>query len=202
MIDEGVIKFNCNWNSFRLPEYDFSELLAVRNRLFELRLIGYDETERVGYGNISVRLQTNNEFVISGTQTGHIPVLTESGLSHVYKADIARNSVECSGPAKASSESLTHYSIYIHVEKVNAVIHVHHEALWKSLLQKTPTTREEIPYGTIEMANEINRLIHEEQLLDHKILAMAGHRDGVISFGKDLDEAMNVLLHYFEKLPA
>jgi ribulose-5-phosphate 4-epimerase/fuculose-1-phosphate aldolase len=202
MIDEGVIKFNCNWNNFRLPEFDFSELLNVRNRLFQLKLIGYDETEKVGYGNISVRLESGNEFVISGTQTGHIAVLSETGLSHVYKADIQQNSVECSGPAKASSESLTHYSIYLHVTYANAVIHVHHEALWNSLLQKAPTTRKEIPYGTIEMANEIKRLITEEQLLDQKILAMAGHKDGVITFGKDLDEAMSVLLNYFQRLPA
>ena len=50
------------------------------------------------------------------------------------------------------------------------------------------------------MANEIKRLIKDEKLGEHKILAMAGHKDGVISFGKDFDEAFEVLMSYFNKL--
>lgn len=201
MVDEGVIKYTCNWRLFNMPDdVDVSELLNTRNELFKLKLIGYDENDRVGYGNISMRAGDGNKFFISGSQTGHIEKLAFNGLSFVIDASVKNNSVDCCGPSVASSESLTHYSIYENVKTANAVVHVHHAGLWNSLLGKVPTTKKEISYGTIEMANEIKRLIKEEKLLEHKILAMAGHKDGVISFGKDLKEANDILLSYFNKL--
>lgn len=201
MVDEGVIKYTCNWRLFNMPDdVDVSELLDRRNELFKLKLIGYDETDRVGYGNISMRVGEGNQFFISGSQTGHIEKLAFNGLSFVIEASVKNNSVDCCGPSVASSESLTHFSIYENVPEAKAVIHVHHAALWNSLLGKVPTTKKEISYGTIEMANEIKRLIKEEDLLKHKILAMAGHKDGVITFGKDFKEAFDVLMNYFNKL--
>ena len=201
MVDEGVIKYTCNWRLFNMPDdVDVSELLNKRNELFKLKLIGYDKTDRVGYGNISMRVGDGNRFFISGSQTGHIENLAFNGLSFVIDASVKNNSVDCCGPSVASSESLTHFSIYENINSVNAVIHVHHSDLWNSLLNKVPTSKKEISYGTIEMANEIKRLIKEEKLLEQKILAMAGHKDGVISFGRDFEEAFEVLMRYFSKL--
>lgn len=201
MVDEGVIKYTCNWRLFNMPDdIDLSELLNKRNELFQLKLIGYDEADRVGYGNISLRVGEQNQFFISGSQTGHIEKLAFNGLSFVIDASIENNSVDCCGPSVASSESLTHYSIYKNVKEANAVVHVHNAALWNSLLDKAPTTKKEISYGTIEMANEIKRLLKEKELAKHKIFAMAGHKDGVVSFGKDLKEANDIMLSYFNKL--
>ena len=132
IMDEGVIKFNCNWQQGELPAgIDLTALLQTRNELFRLGLIGYDETEKVGYGNISFRTN-GNQFVISGTQTGHIARLSKNELSWVTETIIATNTVYCSGPAKASSESMTHAAIYQLVQGANAVIHVHHMACGKS----------------------------------------------------------------------
>jgi ribulose-5-phosphate 4-epimerase/fuculose-1-phosphate aldolase len=200
MIDEGVIKFNCHWNeSDFVTETDISELLSVRNDMFSLKLIGYDDEEKVGYGNISMR-EKQNQFIISGSQTGHIEDLKKEGYCLVTETDIDKNYVNCTGLTKASSESLTHASIYFHVKDANAVIHVHNALLWNSLLNVAPTTGKNVPYGTRDMANEITRLIDEEDLLNKKILAMAGHKDGVIAFGKDLSQAKEVLLLYYNKL--
>ena len=201
MVDEGVIKYTCNWRSFDMPDnIDVSELLNTRNELFKLKLIGYDETDRVGYGNISMRVGEGNQFFVSGSQTGHKENLAFNGLSFVIEASVKNNSVDCCGPSVASSESLTHYSIYENVVSAKAVVHVHHAALWRSLLNKVPTSKKEISYGTIEMANEIKRLIKEEELLKHKILAMAVHKDGIITFGADLNVAFEILLSYYTKL--
>src|SRR5437763_738723 len=104
-----------------------------------------------------------------------------------------KNAVTCSGPAKASSESLTHASIYKSLPAVNAVIHIHSEKLWACYLNKIPTTKMEVPYGTPEMANEVNRLIQEEKLEEKKIFAMAGHKDGIVCFGNSLSEAFKIL---------
>jgi L-ribulose-5-phosphate 4-epimerase len=194
MIDEGVIKFNCLWQQSELPAgIDCSQLLHTRNELFRLGLIGYDEKEKVGYGNISTRTQ-GDQFIISGTQTGHIATLIQEGLSLVAEALISTNTVHCSGPARASSESMTHAAIYQLMPAITSVIHVHHHAMWQKLKGQVPTTQQNIGYGTEAMANEIGRLLKEENLRQKKILVMAGHQDGIISFGETMEEAMQVML--------
>ncbi len=201
MKDEGVIKFNCSWIEGPLPPgMHCSALLDTRNELYRQKLIGYDEAAQVGYGNISVRLGESNTFLISGTQTGHIALLSESQLSCVQQADIDTNTVYCTGPAKASSESLTHAAIYQSIPSAHAVIHVHHKALWQYLLHHAPATAPNIGYGTTGMAGEINRLIGTTSLLTHKVIAMTGHEEGVIIFGETLDEAYAALMKEMEKV--
>lgn len=200
MIDEGYIKFNCTWDQSSLPEVgDISDLLEARNTLFQKKLIGYDTHHKVGYGNISKRI-SGGKFLISGTQTGHIEKLDSTGYSFIESFNIDSNSVVCSGPAKASSESLTHASIYLLDADINAVVHVHNKKLWEFLLNKVPTTGKDVSYGTPAMARETGRLAKEETLLQKKIFVMAGHEDGVISFGKNMKEAMDVMLGYFNSL--
>ena len=47
------------------------------------------------------------------------------------------------------------------------------------------------------MAYEIMKLFRENQVTKKRILIMGGHKEGIISFGKNLEEAGNVLLDYF-----
>ena len=54
-------------------------------------------------------------------------------------------------------------------------------------------------YGTPQMALEIKRLAEECFLRDHGILVMAGHDDGIITFGKNLAEAYAILLLHTSK---
>ena len=68
--------------------------------------------------------------------------------------------------------------------------------LWERLINKIPTTSPEAEYGTPEIARDIIRLFKETDVKEKKILVMGGHKEGIISFGKDLDEAGNVLLSY------
>jgi hypothetical protein len=49
-------------------------------------------------------------------------------------------------------------------------------------------------YGTSEMAYEIIRLFEIRDVRSKKILVMAGHRGGIVAFGKDLEDAFNVLM--------
>ncbi|MCZ0902090.1 class II aldolase/adducin family protein, partial [Microcoleus sp. HI-ES] len=83
--------------------------------------------------------------------------------------------------------------MYFQRQDVGGIIHVHNPTLWQQLLFNIPTTRKEIPYGTPQMALEMFRLFEEEDLADRKILAMAGHEDGIICFGSTVDEAGKVL---------
>ena len=192
-MDEGYIKFNCNW----IPSNDVPlDKVALLN---EWREIMYNKgfigvyPDGIGFGNISMRCN-GKTFLVSGTATGGLPTLSESHYSLVTNYDLSTNSVTCVGPLKASSESLTHALIYECSAATNAVIHIHNLNLWNRLLHHAPTSSENVSYGTPGMANEIRRLFEETALSKEKIMVMGGHREGIISFGKDLEEAGSILL--------
>jgi ribulose-5-phosphate 4-epimerase/fuculose-1-phosphate aldolase len=118
----------------------------------------------------------------------------------VEEYDFEENSLSCVGPLKASAESLTHAAIYESSPEINGVIHVHNMKLWEYLLDKVPFTGKEIEYGTPEMAEEMKRLIKEKATREKNIIVMKGHKEGVISFGKNLNQAGEILLKYFEEI--
>ena len=192
-MDEGYIKFNCE----RIPSDDIpldkvAALNIWRELMYNKGLIGM-YPDGIGFGNISIRCNENT-FLISGTATGGIADLDKSHYALVTDYNLQTNSLICKGPINASSESLTHALIYECSPSTNAVIHIHNLALWNQLMHKVPTSNEHVPYGTPEMANEIKRLFEETNLCNEKIIVMGGHEEGIISFGKNLEEAVNVLL--------
>jgi L-ribulose-5-phosphate 4-epimerase len=193
--ETGSIKFNCNWIAAEpIDEKSIIEINRWRNILFNHKLIGVYPTG-IGYGNISIRL-TDNKFLISGTSTGHLETLTNQHYSIVTSYDFIANSVTCKGPVKASAESLTHAALYEMNPRVQAIIHIHNKKMWDELLGKVPTTSSSVEYGTPEMALEIKRLFNSTNLIEQKILVMAGHEEGVISFGKNLEESGEIILKH------
>lgn len=191
-LDEGYIKFECNWINKPLPISVPDSLLFWRDKMHQLGLIGYYPQHKVGYGNISIR--TKQGILISGTQTGNTYPIKATDFTLVTAYDIKNNNVTCEGTIQASSETLTHAAIYEGDKSVNAVIHIHHLKLWTKLLHRVSTTNKNILYGTPEMANEISRLA---LLKNNKIIVMEGHEEGIIAYGKDLNEAGNVILDFF-----
>ena len=192
-MDEGVVKYRCDWEEADpVAAANIADLMTWRERLHSWGLIGVYENG-IGFGNVSVRLGNSCQFVISGTQTAHLSALGPESYCIVTEFNLEQNFLGCRGPVQASSESLTHAALYLHREDVGGIIHVHNPKLWQQLLFKVPTTRKEIPYGTPQMALEMFRLFEEENLAERKILAMAGHEDGIICFGSTLDEAGKVL---------
>lgn len=204
MRDEGVIKFECAWTPGPLPDYAKSgDLFDFRNQLYRDGLIGV-YPDGIGFGNISVRLsdsqptqnqspQNQPQFLISASQTGQIPSADAQHFALVTSFDLQRNSVSCVGPMKASSESMTHAIIYETFPQSSAVIHVHSNTHWQRLLGVVPTTVPHVPYGTPEMAAEVQRLARQADLSHQCILVMAGHEDGILSFGASLSAAYAVL---------
>jgi L-ribulose-5-phosphate 4-epimerase len=197
MNEEGVIKFNCRWIQSEPPPPDsIAELNHWRDRLYGLRLIG-STPDGIGYGNMSIR--SGKEFIITGSGTGVFPKLTPEHYTRVTEYDFGANSLTTIGPIKASSESLTHAALYECDSSINSVIHVHHLKLWKKLLELYPSTDASVAYGTPGMASEIKRLFHQTAI-PQRIFAMGGHEEGILSFGKDIAAAAEVLLEQFEVL--
>lgn len=190
-MEEGYIKFHCNWE--KGPALSANMLRSVdwgRREMYNRGLIGaYDNG--IGFGNISERL-TNQKFIISGSATGGLPELTPIHYSVVDKIDPVNNQVWCSGPVKASSETMSHAVIYQTCPEVNAVIHIHNLDLWKSIVHQVPTTHASVSYGTPEMAREIIRLLKQTDVRHHTgYFAMAGHEEGIIAFGKNMEQTIN-----------
>lgn len=191
-IDEGYIKFNCEWINQPLSVNVPLELKFWRDKMHELKQIGHYAEINIGYGNISVK--TPDGMIISGTQTGDVYPIQDEHFTLVSYYDINNNSVVCKGPIKASSESMTHAAIYEADSTIKAIIHIHNKELWLKLINKVPTTKETVPYGTPDMANEIFRLFNETSVSHDKIIVMAGHDEGIIAFGKTISEAGELIL--------
>lgn len=196
--EEGYIKFECNWQEkgFAFAKKNFNKINEWRKKLYELELVGIDE-EGVGFGNISMREENTNRFYITGSETGRHSHLTKDHYARIMNYNIDKNWVKCVGKVRASSESLTHAAVYESDLAIKAVIHTHHERLWKMLKNKLPTTDPQAEFGTPEMAREIKRLMDQREVRIEKIIIMGGHKEGIITFGRDLDEAGDVLLKYF-----
>ena len=189
MIDDGVIKYKAV-HTIREPFNIniFLDLDEARTKLFDLGLIGA-YSNGIGYGNVSVRYQSG--CIISGTATGGIRQLGSKGYSNVREYDLNLNTVVTEGPIQASSESMTHCAIYDSNLTVRYVLHVHKMTLWEKLLdQGYPATPRDVEYGTPQMARCISSLIKASQT-SSGLFAMAGHQEGVISYGHTIAEAMN-----------
>ena len=193
------VKFTCERTNAEFTAFDgFAELNAYRRQLRELRLIGVD-SNGVGFGNLSVRDGANKNFYITGSATAGIPELTLADCAKVVAYDFERNWVGYEGSTIPSSESLTHAAIYEFDAKVGAVIHCHDSRLWAAVLNQGPTSSKTIDYGTPQLAYEIMQLFKQTDVQSRKILVMAGHTAGILTLGKDLEEAFAVLMHERKK---
>ncbi len=200
-LDEGYIKYESHWTPGPATHVLAArELERWRKPLYEAQLIGEYAEHGIGYGNLSVRRGSSGLFLISGTQTGNLPVTDESHYSLVTDCDIRANVVRCSGPIQASSEAMTHASIYSLGDAIGAVVHAHSPDLWRRYLGELPTTNPDVPYGTPDMAQELDRLYRMEGLRESGVAVMAGHDDGLISFGTTIEEAAQRMLNLLRPL--
>jgi Class II Aldolase and Adducin N-terminal domain len=175
------------------PFERLAELNECRRKLRELHMIGVDSSG-IGFGNLSVRDGATGNFYVSGSATGGLPKLALADCVRVVAYDFEKNWVCYKGSAIPSSESLTHAAIYESDPTTSAVIHCHHSDLWATLLDRAPTSSRAVAYGTPEMAYEIMRLFKASEVRTRNILVMAGHEGGILAFGKNLEDAFEVVM--------
>ena len=191
------IKFTRESAAAEIISFDgLAELNACRRKLLRLRLIGVD-ANGIGFGNLSIRDGTN--FYVTGSATGGIRELSLANCARVVKYDFKKNWLRYEGAANPSSESLTHAAVYASDAKAGAVIHCHDSKLWAALLNQVPSSSQAVEYGTAEMAREVTRLFEVTDVQSRKIFVMAGHEGGIVAFGKDLEEALAVLMREWKQ---
>lgn len=197
MAEKGIIRFKCSWtHADPFPDEDVVELNRWRRILYDKGLVGADGNG-VGFGNLSKRY-LHNQFIITGSGTGPLTELTNMHYTLVSNFNIKGNMVEAKGPVIASSETLSHAALYRCDKAINAVFHIHNLELWKRIIGKVPTTLSNAEYGTPQMAMEIKRLYRQTDLRKTRVLVMAGHQEGIMTFGLDVDEAGKRILSLME----
>jgi hypothetical protein len=192
MRDEGYTKYRCHHRQGSLPTVDTAPLCALRNGLHRAGLIG-QYPDGIGYGNVSQRLTEG--LLITATQTGHLSTLTAAHLCHVYRCDAPANTLWCQGPAPASSEAMTHHSIYAAHPAVQVVAHVHHGPFWAQHLFALPTTPALVPYGTPAMAAAVDTLVRH--LGPQGIFLTVGHAQGIFVYAQDYPTLLALLEAHF-----
>ncbi len=198
---EGVIKYQLNHTHQAInPLCNLTEINAWRTIAVRLELIGQNpgRYDNLGFGNISQRLESHkNQFIISGTQTGHLKNLSPEHFCLIVQAEPRQNRLQSCGLCKPSSESLTHASVYAQNPDIQAIIHAHSPEVWthtKAL--QLPHTDAEVPYGTVEMAIAVENLFKSGSLAKTSLFTMLGHEDGVVAFGSSLQAAFQELINY------
>jgi ribulose-5-phosphate 4-epimerase/fuculose-1-phosphate aldolase len=202
---EGIVKYQCEYQLAEpLPAAQISELNAWRKLMVLARLIGQDANRYggYGYGNISCRLDAlvradgRHPFVITGTQTGDKPDLTADDYVAVVACYPEENRLVAEGPVKPSSEALTHGAVYALDSSILWVVHAHSPEIWRNAAALGVPMTADVPYGTPEMAAEVKRLHAESDLPQKRIFGMAGHEDGIVTFGHTAEEAGFAMLAY------
>jgi ribulose-5-phosphate 4-epimerase/fuculose-1-phosphate aldolase len=197
--ETGSVKFKCEQVPIEISRFaGFAELNRYRRKLLELGMIGVDASG-VGFGNLSIRNGATSRFYITGSATGRIPELMPADYAKVVAYDFARNWLQCEGSTIASSESLTHAAVYESDPTARAVIHCHDMKLWTALLDKAPTTPKRVEYGTPEMAHAVRSLFEATDVERRKLFVMAAHDGGLVTFGRDLQEAFGILMRSDER---
>ena len=190
MID-GVIKYHVEHEEGLAPEFSgYPNLEALRSRLFALGLIG--EKDGIGYGNLSKRLGQSHTFFITATQTGKQAHLISDSYTYIEDYDFESFTVFSKGTFKPSSEALSHAMIYEIDQDINVVIHIHSHALWL-FMQAKHYLATEAEYGTVRMVNEIRSLYKNINPFTNNAFVMKGHEDGIITFGRNVDDAERTL---------
>lgn len=196
VIDDGVIKYDrSNFSQCgALLESEYQDLEYWRKKLYQMNLIGEYPEAQVGFGNMSVLRDyslvypsTHPQFIITGTQTGKYADLNGLQYTRVLDYKIDDLKIHMMGAIEASSEALTHAAIYDANPNIKAVFHIHSNEIWLKMIEdKSDFTKQEIPYGTVEMAHATQECIRGK---DAGVFCMHGHEDGIVIYARSLEEA-------------
>jgi ribulose-5-phosphate 4-epimerase/fuculose-1-phosphate aldolase len=204
---EGTIQFAYELTPCSTPLLDaptFAELSAWRSILFDLELLGQDKDRYLGfaYGNLSVRSDDSDEFIISASQTSGVTSLKSEHLVRITHCNLDRFWVDAQGQEPPSSESLTHAMIYSADPRMRCVFHVHSPTLWRNRAALAlPETAMDVSYGSPAMVSAVSDLMDKHQSRP-LTFATAGHEDGIFTCGHTLRDCGGLLISYLAKARA
>lgn len=200
---EGVIKYNLIHTCQPLNDAaTVADIDAWRSVIYRLGLIGRNPERYggLGFGNISSRAPDDSAdfFIISGSQTGHLKQLDADHYCAIETADLTDNTIRSRGLCKPSSEALTHACVYQQSRRIRAVIHAHCPEIWNHAdALNLPQTDAKAAYGTPAMVAAVKAIFDSGVLGLKGTFSMLGHEDGIVAFGRSLEQAAWELIRQF-----
>jgi ribulose-5-phosphate 4-epimerase/fuculose-1-phosphate aldolase len=177
---EGKIRFKITFVSDKIPsDVKIEELKEWCERFQKNGLT--PEIEGNYTGNLSFR--TENEFIITASGLKSKENLSNNCFVRVKSYNVRSNTVYAEGTRQPSSEAIMHFLIYKTRKEINAIFHGHNDTMLVNTRKlKLPITATEHEPGSIELANEVLRVLGNNNLI-----VMKNH--GFISMGKTMNEA-------------
>ena len=134
-------------------------LFFRKSTVLEQNFIGIYENG-IGFGNLSFRYKDN--FIITASATGGARELGMTGYTLVNSVDIAKNTVHSMGPLPASSETMSHASVYQNSTLANYVLHIHNSMLFNFLKERNAlSTPEDIGMSIAHLQSQLTFLCQE-----------------------------------------
>ena len=142
-------------------------------------------------GNLSFR--SGEGFVITASGLKSKENLTNDCFVYVKNYNEQTNTVYVEGSKQPSSEMVMLYLIYKMHKEINAAFHGHNAAILINAEKLGfPVTEKEHKPGTIELANEVLRILG-----DNDLIVIKNH--GFIALGKTMKEAGDMALVALER---
>jgi len=181
-----VTKSKINFVSEDIPdEKEIEDLKKWCNEFIKNRLIN-PENNSLG---LSVRLE--DEFIITGNKLKEN--LSNDCFVRVANYDVYKNSLYIEGVLEPSPEALMHYLIYNTRFEVNAIFCGKDDSILKHAKElKLVETKEEIPPGSMELANEVLDVLGENNFIVIK-------NYGFLSLGRNMKEAGELAIKIHHK---
>jgi len=181
-----VTKFKTNFVSEEIPDdKGVEDLKNWCDKFLKNKLINPDNN------SLGLSFRTDDGFVITGNKLkGN---LSNDCFVGVLNYDVYKNSLFVEGGLEPSSEAVMHYLIYNTRFEVNAIFCGNDDSVIKHAKElKLVETSEEIPSGTVELANEVL-----DALGDNNFIVIKNY--GFLSLGKTMKEAGESILKVQQK---
>lgn len=163
--------------------FPIKEILSERDLRHVYKLYGITG---LSYGNLSARHDERSFWMTGrGVNKADLKIIGKDILL-ITGFDEKRGCIRCSVPkgsdkrARASVDAIEHFLIYERFPQVGAIVHVH---AW---IDGVPSTQQNYPCGTIELAKEVLSLVSKAPDPSKAVVGLKNH--GLTITGHDLSE--------------
>ena len=186
------VKFTTVYKEKKAPEHPELEALKKWCRLFHDKGLA-PPYPGGSYGNLSFRT-SRKSFIITGTCIGLKDALGNDCFVEIHDCDSITKEILVTGCRPPSSETFMHYTIYQARPDVQAIFHGHNQAITQgAALFGIPETAEEVPYGTVELAQGVLSILGT-----HDFIIIKNH--GFVAMAKDMEAAGKLACEWLKRV--
>jgi len=181
-----VTKFKTSFVSEDIPDdKGIEDLKNWCNQFLKNKLITLDNN------SLGLSFRTDDGLIITGNKLKEN--LSNDCFLSVLNYDVYKNSLFVEGVLEPSSEAVMHYLIYNTRFEVNAILCGNDDSIIKHAKKlKIIETTEELPSGSVELANEVLDVLSNNNFIVIK-------NYGFVSLGKTMKEAGDLVLKIHKK---